>query len=278
MTEPTRRQRQVEPDARPAPGHPLRARQHPWRRHLRAHREGGRFRRFEHHPGLRHRDGHRRGHRTVLHGARRPLPGECQRLGLPAPGVRKALALNGGRPDDGRRRRRFGGGAGPGLRGLSEVVRLHSTLVGSVGLLVVLGAIAIKGIGESATTAALLTGLEVLGLLLVIWFGRNAFASVDVSTCWRSTRPSVSAGCSPARSWRSMPSSDSRTWSMWPRKPEPPPDHAAGHPVRPAGLDRSVPAGRRGLHDPGLPGRTRWQRSAAHAGCSSAAEPAMASS
>ena len=56
------------------------------------------------------------------------------------------------------------------------------TLVGSVGLLVVLGAIAIKGIGESATTAALLTGLEVLGLLLVIWFGRNAFASVDVST------------------------------------------------------------------------------------------------
>jgi amino acid transporter len=54
------------------------------------------------------------------------------------------------------------------------------TLVGSVGLLVVLGAIAIKGIGESATMAALLTGLEVLGLVLVIWFGRKAFAHIDV--------------------------------------------------------------------------------------------------
>jgi amino acid transporter len=54
------------------------------------------------------------------------------------------------------------------------------TLVGSVGLLAVLGAIAIKGIGESATMAALLTGLEVLGLVLVIWFGRKAFAHIDV--------------------------------------------------------------------------------------------------
>ena len=54
------------------------------------------------------------------------------------------------------------------------------TLAGSVGLLVVLGAIAIKGIGESATMAAVLTGLEVLGLGLVIWFGRNAFAHIDV--------------------------------------------------------------------------------------------------
>ncbi len=55
------------------------------------------------------------------------------------------------------------------------------TLVGSVGLLVLLGAIAIKGIGESATMAGLLTGLEVLGLVLVIWFGRKAFAHVDVA-------------------------------------------------------------------------------------------------
>lgn len=54
------------------------------------------------------------------------------------------------------------------------------TLVGSVGLLVVLGAVAIKGIGESAAMAALLTGLEVLGLVLVIWFGRKAFVRIDV--------------------------------------------------------------------------------------------------
>lgn len=56
------------------------------------------------------------------------------------------------------------------------------TIVGSVGLLVVLGAIAIKGIGESATMAAVLTGLEVLGLVLVIWFGRNAFVHIDVGS------------------------------------------------------------------------------------------------
>jgi APA family basic amino acid/polyamine antiporter len=49
----------------------------------------------------------------------------------------------------------------------------------SVGLLVVLGAIAVKGIGESAAAAAVLTGLEVLGLLLVIWFGRKAFGQLD---------------------------------------------------------------------------------------------------
>ena len=54
------------------------------------------------------------------------------------------------------------------------------TIVASVGLLVVIGAIAIKGIGESAKTAAALTGLEVLGLLLIIWFGRSAFTEVDV--------------------------------------------------------------------------------------------------
>lgn len=54
------------------------------------------------------------------------------------------------------------------------------TVVSSVGLLVALGAIAIKGIGESAKMAALLTGLEVLGLVLVIWFGRTAFTRIDV--------------------------------------------------------------------------------------------------
>ncbi|WP_161976298.1 APC family permease [Mycolicibacterium sp. CH28] len=53
------------------------------------------------------------------------------------------------------------------------------TTVGSAGLLVVLGAIAIKGIGESATMAAALTGVEVLGLVLVIWFGRQAFTTID---------------------------------------------------------------------------------------------------
>jgi amino acid transporter len=54
--------------------------------------------------------------------------------------------------------------------------------VASVGLIVVLGLIAIKGIGESAKTAALFTVVEVLGLLLIIWFGRSAFGDADASS------------------------------------------------------------------------------------------------
>lgn len=52
----------------------------------------------------------------------------------------------------------------------------------SVGLIVVLGLIALKGIGESAKTAALFTLVEVVGLLLIIWFGRNAFGDADLGT------------------------------------------------------------------------------------------------
>lgn len=64
---------------------------------------------------------------------------------------------------------------------------LHSffnipTTFASVGLIVVLGAIALKGIGESAKAAAAFTAIEVLGLLLIIWFGRSAFGNVDAST------------------------------------------------------------------------------------------------
>jgi len=55
------------------------------------------------------------------------------------------------------------------------------TAVASVGLICVLGAITLKGIGESAKTAALFTAVEVLGLLLIIWFGRNAFGAVEAS-------------------------------------------------------------------------------------------------
>lgn len=55
------------------------------------------------------------------------------------------------------------------------------TSVASVGLIIILGAIAIKGIGESAKTAALLTVVEVLGLILIIWFGRSAFGTMNVS-------------------------------------------------------------------------------------------------
>lgn len=75
---------------------------------------------------------------------------------------------------------------------------LHSfiqipTAAASVGLIVVLGAIAIKGIGESAKTAALFTCVEIIGLVLVIWFGRSAFGEAEASTMF-SVDPAVGAG------------------------------------------------------------------------------------
>jgi basic amino acid/polyamine antiporter, APA family len=65
--------------------------------------------------------------------------------------------------------------------------------VASVGLIVVLGLIALKGIGESAKTAAILTILEVIGLLLIIWFGRTAFGAVDGGAVF-SVDPAVGLG------------------------------------------------------------------------------------
>ena len=55
------------------------------------------------------------------------------------------------------------------------------TILASVGLLVILGLIAIKGINESAKVAALFTVLEVTGLLMVIWFGREAFNHIEIT-------------------------------------------------------------------------------------------------
>lgn len=62
---------------------------------------------------------------------------------------------------------------------LNSVVRMPVPLA-SVGLIVILGLIAIKGIGDSAKFAAVFTLVEVLGLVLVIWFGRSALASVEI--------------------------------------------------------------------------------------------------
>lgn len=56
------------------------------------------------------------------------------------------------------------------------------TPVASVGLILLLGLIAMKGISESAKTAAVLTAIEVFGLILIIWFGRSAFSGVDASS------------------------------------------------------------------------------------------------
>ncbi len=52
-------------------------------------------------------------------------------------------------------------------------------LLASILLLLSLGLIALKGINESAKTAAAFTFVEILGLVLVVWFGRSAFAQVQ---------------------------------------------------------------------------------------------------
>ena len=80
-----------------------------------------------------------------------------------------------------------------GFAGYLNVFISVPTIVGSVGLLVVLGAIAMKGIGESAKTAAVLTGLEILGLVLIIWFGRKAFTQMDIHAM-TSVDPAVGLG------------------------------------------------------------------------------------
>lgn len=49
----------------------------------------------------------------------------------------------------------------------------------SVGLLMSLGLLAMRGIGESARVAAVFTLLEITGLLLVIWAGRGALLTAD---------------------------------------------------------------------------------------------------
>lgn len=65
--------------------------------------------------------------------------------------------------------------------------------IASVGLIIILGLITLKGIGESAKTAALFTVIEVLGLVLVIWFGRSALGSADASEIF-TVDPAVGVG------------------------------------------------------------------------------------
>lgn len=52
-------------------------------------------------------------------------------------------------------------------------------LLASILLLLSLGLLALKGINESAKTAAVFTFVEILGLVLIIWFGRGALSTVE---------------------------------------------------------------------------------------------------
>jgi amino acid transporter len=80
-----------------------------------------------------------------------------------------------------------------GFAGYLNALLSTPAALASVGLLLAVGVLAVRGISESAVTAAVLTVLEVAGLGLVIWFGRRAFAEVDVSELVR-IDPAVGMG------------------------------------------------------------------------------------
>ncbi len=61
---------------------------------------------------------------------------------------------------------------------LSTFFAVPKTLA-SLGLIAFIGLLAFKGINESAKAAAFFTLIEILGLVLVVWFGRDAFTSLS---------------------------------------------------------------------------------------------------
>lgn len=58
-------------------------------------------------------------------------------------------------------------------------------IISAISLILVIGAVALKGISESAKSAAVLTVIEVIGLLMVVWFGRSAFSNMQVGDILR---------------------------------------------------------------------------------------------
>ncbi len=91
--------------------------------------------------------------------ARRPLT-QAVGLAVLAAGVVSAAAVSNA----------FGGY-------ISELTGLSPTVL-VVGLLLVLGVVAVSGAKESVGTAAVFTVIEIIGLLLVVWVGRDAFSDV----------------------------------------------------------------------------------------------------
>jgi basic amino acid/polyamine antiporter, APA family len=60
---------------------------------------------------------------------------------------------------------------------ISELTGISETIL-VVGLVLALGAVAVTGAKESVGTAAVFTAIEIVGLGLVVWAGRNALADV----------------------------------------------------------------------------------------------------
>ena len=68
-----------------------------------------------------------------------------------------------------------------GFAGYASTLIPAPELVLSVGLLIVIGLLAVKGIGESAIVAGLFTFVEVLGLVIVILAGKHSLTGFDAS-------------------------------------------------------------------------------------------------
>ncbi len=68
-----------------------------------------------------------------------------------------------------------------GFAGYVEAFVTVPKAVASVALLIVLGLLAIKGVGESAKVAGFFTLIEITGLLLIIWAGRHVIGTVTVN-------------------------------------------------------------------------------------------------
>lgn len=69
-----------------------------------------------------------------------------------------------------------------GFAGYARVLVPASTVLLSVGLIAIVGLLAIKGIKESAIAAAVLTLIEIGGLILIIWAGRNTIGSFEINS------------------------------------------------------------------------------------------------
>ncbi len=68
-----------------------------------------------------------------------------------------------------------------GFAGYLNVLVPAPEILAAIGLLALLGLIAARGIGESATLAGVFTLVEIAGLALVIFAGRNLLATFDAS-------------------------------------------------------------------------------------------------
>lgn len=68
-----------------------------------------------------------------------------------------------------------------GFAGYLNALITAPELLASIALLIAIGLVAAKGIGESAITAGIFTFVEIAGLIMIIWAGKASFVEIDPS-------------------------------------------------------------------------------------------------